>query len=228
MPDLLGLLEVGCQKLLDKPLTWDGDRQDETVRHKIKVVETLLFILHVNCSVLTRVQQVCILISQNLVGQEIVSISIERQEGHHVETIIVANGGIGTWVAGPGRLVGSEPALEDAAEGMESEDKKRKKVIKGGGESAPAVSLFLHSPSNCFLSLYKYIIFSVLISLYLLILCHVTHAVVFIITKYNQLFTAEKRQRPDEKVPLCMLFFLCVISWQVCVFVIIPVNESMV
>lgn len=31
-------------------------------------------------------------------------------------SIIVANGGIGTWVVGPGRLVGSEPALKDAGE----------------------------------------------------------------------------------------------------------------
>lgn len=77
------------------------------------------------CFILTRVQQVRILIAQGLVGQEIVSVSIERQERHHVVTIIVANGGIGTWVAGPGRLVGSEPAFKDAGKGTENE------VIRG-------------------------------------------------------------------------------------------------
>lgn len=74
-------------------------------------------------AVLTRVQQVGILKSQNLVGKEVVSVSVERQEGHHVVTIIVANGGIGTWVVGPERLVGPEPALEDAGEEKEGTDR---------------------------------------------------------------------------------------------------------
>lgn len=73
--------------------------------------------------VLTRVQQVGILKSHSLAGQEVVSVSVERQEGHHVVTVIVANGGVGTWVVGPERLVGSEPALEDAGE--EKEGTKR-------------------------------------------------------------------------------------------------------
>ena len=67
-------------------------------------------------AVLTRVQQVGVLKSQNLVSKEVVSVSVERQEGHHVVTVIVADGGIGSWVVGAERLVGPEPALEDAGE----------------------------------------------------------------------------------------------------------------
>lgn len=67
-------------------------------------------------SVLTRVQQVGIFISKNFIGQEVVSVSIERHEWHHVVTIIVANRGIGTGVAGPGRLVGPKPALKDTGD----------------------------------------------------------------------------------------------------------------
>lgn len=74
-----------------------------------------LFLGYIKYSVLTRVQQVRILIAQNLVGQEILSIPVERQERHHVVPIIVAYGGIGSWVAGPGWLVCSEPTLKDAA-----------------------------------------------------------------------------------------------------------------
>lgn len=48
---------------------------------------------------------------------------MEREEGHHVVTIIVANWGIGTWIAAPERLVGSEPALIDTGEKKEQRDK---------------------------------------------------------------------------------------------------------
>lgn len=71
----------------------------------------------------TRIQQVGIVISQSLVGQEVVAVSVERHEGHHVVTIVVANRGIGTWVAAPGRLVSPEPALIDAADVIQSTKK---------------------------------------------------------------------------------------------------------
>lgn len=62
---------------------------------------------------LTGVQQVGVLVSQNLVGQEVVSVSVEGEERHHVVAIVVANGSVGSWVAGSWRLVGPEPALVD-------------------------------------------------------------------------------------------------------------------
>lgn len=65
--------------------------------------------------VLTRIQQVSIFITKSLVGQEVVAVSVERHEWHHVVSVVVANGGVGTWVAAPGRLVSPEPALIDAA-----------------------------------------------------------------------------------------------------------------
>lgn len=71
-----------------------------------------------SCSVLTRVQQVGILISQSLVGEEVVSVSVEGEEWHHVVAVVVANGSVGLWVAGARRLVGPEPALVDT-EGKE-------------------------------------------------------------------------------------------------------------
>lgn len=69
-------------------------------------------------SVLTWVQQVGILISQSLVGEEVVSVSVEGEEWHHVVAVVVANGSVGLWVAGARRLVGPEPALVDT-EGKE-------------------------------------------------------------------------------------------------------------
>lgn len=68
---------------------------------------------HQTCHELTGVQQVGVLVSQSFVGQEVVTISIERKKGHHVVAVIVAYGGIGTWVDGPRRLMSSEPALKD-------------------------------------------------------------------------------------------------------------------
>lgn len=68
-----------------------------------------------NVGVLTRIQQVSVFITKSLVGQEVVAISVERHEWHHVVSVVVANGGVGTWVAAPGRLVSPEPALIDAA-----------------------------------------------------------------------------------------------------------------
>lgn len=65
--------------------------------------------------VLTRVQQVGILVSQSLVSQEVVPIFVEGKERHHVVAIIVANRSIGLWVARSGRLVGPEPAFVDTA-----------------------------------------------------------------------------------------------------------------
>lgn len=76
------------------------------------------------CFVLTWVQQVGILVSQSLVGQEVVSISVEGKERHHVVAVVVANGSIGLWVASSGRLVGPEPAFVDTAK-----KKKRKQKI---------------------------------------------------------------------------------------------------
>lgn len=64
--------------------------------------------------IVTRIQQVGIFISKSFAGQEVVSISVERHERHHVVPIIMADGGISTWVACPGRLVSPEPALVDA------------------------------------------------------------------------------------------------------------------
>lgn len=43
LPDLLGLLEVGRQELLNKPLACSGDTQDETVWYEGKVVKTLIY-----------------------------------------------------------------------------------------------------------------------------------------------------------------------------------------
>jgi len=74
-------------------------------------------------SVLTRVQQVGVLEAQGLVGQEVVSVPEEGQEGHHVVPVVVANGSVGSWVSGPGGLVGSEPALKDT--GGEKEGTER-------------------------------------------------------------------------------------------------------
>lgn len=75
------------------------------------------------CFVLTWVQQVGILVSQSLVGQEVVSISVEGKERHHVVAVVVANGSIGLWVASSGRLVGPEPAFVDTAK------KKKRKIL---------------------------------------------------------------------------------------------------
>lgn len=68
------------------------------------------------CYELTRVQEVGVLVAESFVRQEVVSISVERKERHHVVAIIVTNRGIGTWVDGPRRLMGPEPALKDARE----------------------------------------------------------------------------------------------------------------
>lgn len=65
---------------------------------------------------MTWIQQVGVFISKSLVGQEIISISVQRQEGNHVIAIVVANRGVVAWVAGSRRLVGPEPALIDANE----------------------------------------------------------------------------------------------------------------
>lgn len=72
---------------------------------------------------LTRIQQVRVIVSQSFVGQKVVPVPVERQEGHHVVAIVVADGGVGARVAAPGGLVSPEPALVDAG-GRREEDEE--------------------------------------------------------------------------------------------------------
>ena len=64
---------------------------------------------------LTRVHQIGVFISQNLVGHEVVPVPVERQEGHHVVAVVVSDGGVGSGVEGAGGCVGPQPALKDTA-----------------------------------------------------------------------------------------------------------------
>lgn len=95
-----------------------------------KAAETCLF----GCSVLTWVQQVGVLKPQSLVGQEVVPVPVERQEGHHVVAVVVADGGVGTRVTGAQRLVGPEPALIDAA--IENENMSQSWKSRTGSNSS--------------------------------------------------------------------------------------------
>ena len=63
----------------------------------------------------TRVQQIGIFISQNLVGHKVVPVPVERQEGHHVVAVVVSDGGVGSGVVGARGCVGPQPALKDTA-----------------------------------------------------------------------------------------------------------------
>lgn len=79
---------------------------------KSHVADTVIF----GCSTLTGVQQIGVFVAQNFVGQEIVSVSIEGQKWHHVVTVVVADGGIGSRVGAPDRLMGPEPSLKNTVE----------------------------------------------------------------------------------------------------------------
>lgn len=122
-PDILSLLKIGGQELLNKPLACGQirERVDE---------EMLNHCGNMSAGVLTRIQQVGIFITKSLVGQEVVAVSVERHEWHHVVSVVVADGGIGTWVAALGRLVSPEPALIDAAYVTEKRDQARKQRLQ--------------------------------------------------------------------------------------------------